>query len=1017
MKRSLVLLILTVSFILPFKSTAQIQEKSNFKPIADSVSVYLKPLAKVTGTIEIKSVNLSKKRRLDITFNSTLGEYPLREEQLKTIYSIVNTLLPPEYKEDKIGIFCNGSKIEALIPSDSNLDKNKSRKADKKTKHDKVKYKTTNLITKASLPYDISKGLQDRHLAMWQSHGYYYEQKLLRWEWQRARIFQTVEDLYTQSYVLPFLVPMLENAGATVMLPRERDTQLNEVIADNDDSDSGYSETNGDSIWVTSSVPGFKNAKENYIQGENPFIMGTARLVHFGKKGDSASAKYTPFFPENGEYAVYVSYQSFPQSTERAVYTIHHKGGNTKFYINQKMGGGTWIYLGTFLFDKGRNCDGCIEVSNVSSHKDEILSTDAIKFGGGMGNIARSPAPQGSQTNVPSSSPETAKTVIMPDDIVPETSGYPRFTEGARYWLQWAGFNDTIYSPNAGANDYNDDYMSRGRWVNVLSGGSSQNPVEKGYNIPIDLSFAFHSDAGTTLNDSIIGTLAIYTRLSNGDSVFPTGTPRITSRYLADMVQTQIVNDVRALYEPIWERRGLWDRSYSESRTPKVPSMLLELLSHQNLADMRYGLDPTFRFTVSRAVYKGILKYLSLSQNREYVVQPLPVKNFSAEISDNNIVKLNWSAVADSLESTAVPTGYVVYRRINNGGFDNGRLVNDTLFSEKIETGKIFSYKISAINDGGESFPSEILSVYKAPDEKGKVLIINCFDRLSAPASFATKDTTRGGFTDFIDHGVPYIKDISYIGSQYEFRRQIPWIDDDSPGFGASYADYEKRVIAGNTFDYPYVHGKALASLGYSFVSCSRDALIAGKVVLNEYPIADFIFGKQLQTKAGRGVKPVKYSVFPKQLQVLIKDYAVQGGKLIVSGANIATDIWDSIEMDQESMDFAPNVLKYKWRTNCASKTGEVRAVQSPYKFDGQYLFHTTPNEYVYCAESPDGLEPVGENSWTVFRYGDNNISAGVAYRGSYSSVVLGFPIETITTDEQIKNLFQTILKFLKGEN
>ena len=33
------------------------------------------------------------------------------------------------------------------------------------------------------------------------SHGWYYEPKLDRWEWQRARIFQTVEDLYTQSYV------------------------------------------------------------------------------------------------------------------------------------------------------------------------------------------------------------------------------------------------------------------------------------------------------------------------------------------------------------------------------------------------------------------------------------------------------------------------------------------------------------------------------------------------------------------------------------------------------------------------------------------------------------------------------------------------------------------------------------------------------------------------------------------------------------------------------------------------
>ena len=46
--------------------------------------------------------------------------------------------------------------------------------------------------------------------------------------------------------------------------------------------------------------------------------------------------------------------------------------------------------------------------------------------------------------------------------------------------------------------------------MNYLSGGSAVNPTEKGLNIPVNMAFAFHSDAGTTLNDSIIGTLGIY---------------------------------------------------------------------------------------------------------------------------------------------------------------------------------------------------------------------------------------------------------------------------------------------------------------------------------------------------------------------------------------------------------------------------------------------------------------------------------------------------------------------------
>ncbi|MEG2067209.1 MAG: hypothetical protein RRZ65_06145, partial [Tannerellaceae bacterium] len=58
-----------------------------------------------------------------------------------------------------------------------------------------------------SSPLNISRGLQNRHIALWQSHGLYYQQAVPRWEWQRARLFGTVEDMYTQSFVLPYLVP------------------------------------------------------------------------------------------------------------------------------------------------------------------------------------------------------------------------------------------------------------------------------------------------------------------------------------------------------------------------------------------------------------------------------------------------------------------------------------------------------------------------------------------------------------------------------------------------------------------------------------------------------------------------------------------------------------------------------------------------------------------------------------------------------------------------------------------
>ena len=165
------------------------------------------------------------------------------------------------------------------------------------------------LVMPVSRPYTPKAGLQDRHIAMWQSHGWYYEQKLNRWEWQRGRLLQTVEDLYTQSYVLPFLVPMLENAGANVLLPRERDVCDVELVIDNDDAngtDGVYSEDAG---WTEGGV-GFAHRKKVYGDDDRPFSDGTFRLATTVRKGDVSVAKWTPIVPRKGEYAVYVSYRT-----------------------------------------------------------------------------------------------------------------------------------------------------------------------------------------------------------------------------------------------------------------------------------------------------------------------------------------------------------------------------------------------------------------------------------------------------------------------------------------------------------------------------------------------------------------------------------------------------------------------------------------------------------------------------------------------------------------------------------
>ena len=949
------------------------------------------------GTCKLDSFRIDfRKKKLLVYTNECFAYQPLRPETVDAIYRHLGQILPGPVNYFDLTVFADGKSIEELIP---NL--YRKGKKDKARLFSHLEYKGTPWVTRTSRPYDITRGLEGRHIALWQSHGKYYINDKDKWGWQRPRLFCTTEDQFTQSFILPYLLPMLENAGANVFTPRERDTQKQEVIVDNDGSLSGHGGQGSlyldvksrKARWEQTSRPGFAQRKRVYQDNENPFLSGTARFAKTEKKKDKAFAEWVPDIPETGEYAVYVSYQTLPGSVSDAKYLVFHNGGVTEFKVNQQIGSGTWVYLGTFTFDKGRNDYGMVVLSNESKEKG-VVCADAVRFGGGMGNIAR-----GGQT-----------------------SGLPRYLEGARYFAQWAGMPYPVYGGYEGKNDMNDDINVRSRTVNYLAGKSLFNPTEEGLGIPFEMSMALHSDAGFSKEDEIIGTLGIYTTNFNNGRLHA-GTDRHASRDLSDILLTQLQRDIRSTFNVDWTRRSLWNRNYSETRLPAVPSTIVELLSHQNFADMRLGHDPNFKFTVGRALYKAILQYICSQHGRDYVVQPLPVSHFAIRFGQKkNTLELSWQGEEDPLEPTAKPREYIVYTRIGRGGFDNGVRVSSPSHTVKIEPGIVYSFKVTAVNRGGESFPSEILAAYKAKREKGQILIVNGFDRISAPADFvapAPADTLLAGFLDDLDHGVPYIKDISYIGKMKEFRRSIPWMDDDASGFGDCYGNYETQVIAGNTFDYPAVHGAAILKAGYSFVSCSDEAVESGQVVLNDYTYTDLILGKECQTKIGRGgIKPLEFKTFSKPMQDCITAYCSQGGNIFISGAYVGTDLWDNrlIPANEEDKKFATEVLKYKWRTGQAATMGKAKCVASPFpSLSGNYTYHNELNSDSYAVESPDAIEPATKEAYTIMRYSENNLSAGIAYQGEYKTCVLGFPFESLRTAEERASLMDAILTFFNS--
>lgn len=906
------------------------------------------------------SYNLDDRRRtLNVQLSPSFAAQDFTASSVRFYYKRLAKALPRPYNKYKLTIMAGGLPIEQLVAG-SKCEKGMP------NAWGKTEYEGAPWVMNDSRPYFVSHGLFDRHLSLWASHGRYYDGKKDRWKWQRPNLFGTTEDLFTQTIVIPYLIPMLENAGAVVFTPRERDWQKNEVIVDN--GGRGYVEDSGKETWKTAQEKGFAYHAGTYRDGENPFTQGTARAVKATKKAGVSWASYQPNIPQGGKYAVYVSYQSLKNSVSDAQYIVMHKGQRTVFKVNQQMGGGTWVYLGTFDFDRGNNEFNRVVVTNSSSESG-LVTTDAVRFGGGMGNIERGGS----------------------------CSGMPRCLEGARYSAQWAGAPYSVYSSKNGSDDYGDDINVRSNMTNWLAGGSTYVPTLEGKKVPIELSLAVHSDAGyTTVNDSIIGSLAICTTSFN-DGRLNSGVSRMVSHDFADSLLTGLQRDISGKYRK-WTRRYLWDRNYSETRKPEVPSAIIETMSHQNFADMRRGLDPNFRFTLARSLYKTILRFVNGNHSVPSVVQPLPVSNFRIERNSSGGLRLSWIAEKDEQEPTAVPTSYIVYTSEDGMGFDNGTVVYTSSFDFEAKKGVNYCFKVTALNRGGESFPSETLAAYLSKSAHAKdILVVDGFSRLSGPA--VVDDYSRQGFDLGSDIGVSYGLTAGWNGRQQCFDKSRAGSEGEG-SLGYCGDELAGRFIMGNNRDGSVCHVKDIAMSGaYNVVGCSLEALDNNLVKLDHYNLVDIAFG--LQRNDGHSL--VVYKTFSETLQSKLRSYAKSGGRILVSGAYVGSDMTQPHERS-----FMSDVLKTTF-TGTDTNAGNNMVDGLGLSFD----IIRQINDRHFAATSVDRIAACDGRSFAAMRYQDGS-TAGVAYDGTdYKSFVMGYPYECINNVRTRQQVMKGLLGFL----
>ncbi|MBQ2055608.1 MAG: xanthan lyase, partial [Bacteroidaceae bacterium] len=589
------------------------------------------------------------------------------------------------------------------------------------------------------------------------------------------------------------------------------------------------------------------------------------------------------------------------------------------------------------------------------------------------------------------------------DGETPTTSGMPRYLEGARYSMQWAGMPYEVYSSRQGTNDYPDDINARPYAINYLSGGSVYNPGLEGQKVPFELSLAVHSDAGFRKDDQLIGTLGIYTLQNEGIDVFNTGVSRYTSRNATELALQEVQNEIRTAV-PEWPRRRLVNDNYSETRNPEFPSFIVETLSHQNFSDLHYGQDPYFKFLLARGIYKAVLKYVNLMHGTNEVVQPLPVRSFA--IAQPNLresaVTLSWKPTADKRSPSSAPTGYILYTRKGDADFDNGMYIGNgkTSISVLLDTDEMYDFKVTAVNDGGESMDSEVLSAYissksLSSKKKSTMLIVNAFTRLCGPAE--VNNDSLQGFDIKAEYGVPYKMFPGFSGEQTCFTKSTIGKETED-GLGFSNREMNGKIVTGNTFDYPHTHGKAVAELkGWSFVSCSKEAF-EEMGSTSGYNIIDIIGGLQKEDWSLTS-KPL----FSEGMKNQLKTFLNKGGKVLLTGAYIASGLTNN----------ADSIFASRWLKYCDGErtSDSIPVVIRQDKMS--YEIYTDANKYCYAVQHPSGL--IGVNgSIPLADFDGQDICATVAYgRGKYRVVCSSVPLECIK-DEKLRNkTMEQYIKFL----
>ncbi|NLF00119.1 MAG: hypothetical protein GX601_03990 [Anaerolineales bacterium] len=705
-----------------------------------------------------------------------------------------------------------------------------------------------------------------------------------------------IEDHNNAEAVNQVLLQYLWNAGADVWPVRERDRRGFDTIVNNDAPGAGnsYSETGA---WTLSGSPGYDLDQPGH----------TYRFTLVGSQ-PTATATWTVAVPTDGEYAVYVWYRHGDNRASDARYTVYHAGGQTVVRVDQTRHGQTWRHIGSFSFRASAGAR--ITLDNASSGINKVVIADAVRLGGGTFDSLA-----GIDTAVafPASSLLSGELIgLGVNAIYPPNK--PWWEVATFFYAQRQGLDPTTLAR------YN-DVIARpiyARWEHAGTGDDA-------------LFISWHSNGISGYQTTTRGTV----------SYVYSGTPTEGSLALQAAVHQQLVGDLRAAWDPTWvdlgmrrldlgEVRELWDADPSV----RMPGVLLEVAYHDHPGDTDALKDPRFNVIAARAVYRGIVRYFAERDGNPVVVLPEPPTHLRLANAGGGQVLARWNAPpVGGAAGGGAATGYRVYTSADGLGWSNGVAAAGTSYTlSGLAPGQLVFVRVSAVNAGGESFPTETLGARVGDDPT--LLLVNGFDR-----------TDRFGT-----------------------------VTDNDPVMGANQRLWLNRM---NRYNYAVHHGSAIA---IPFNSAANEAVADGLTRLGRYRMVDWILGEE--SSADETLSAAE--------RTALTGYLNGGGALFISGTELGWDLVyqgraPAFYRDYLGADYAGDDAATRQVTPAS---GGIFAGLSAFRFDA-------PGEYDadYPDQlSPYG----GSRAALTYVGGAGGTAAIQSAQGCRRVVTFGFPFETI---------------------